>query len=156
MDLNKKFSSNLNSSAVCEPLILLIEISHPDLSTPIYIANNVEDIESNGNNYIATHFEFELPSNKNGENSRAKLVIDNIGRQLTQWIEQTCGVRCGTIVFRLILKSCPDIIAKEYCLKIFSVCMDCRVVKVSLGYKDLYNGFATQVTYNECTAPGLI
>lgn len=155
-EIQKKFVANLNRDAVCDPLILLMEINHPDLSTPVFIANNFEDVQSNGNNYVASYFDFEMPSSKNGEDSRGRLVIDNIGRQLTQWIEQSCGGRCGTVIFRLVVKSCPDEINKEECLQIISVCMDCNVVKVTLGYEDLYKMKAVQKVFNECTAPGLI
>jgi len=155
-ELSKKFKANMNTSASCDPIMLLLEINHPDLSMPIRVVNGFEDIISNGENYIATHFDFEMPSDKNGEEARANLVIDNVGRALTQWIEQSCGIRCGEIVFKLTTKSCPDEISTEYCFDVISVCMDCNVIKITLGYDNILNKRAVQTVFNECTAPGLI
>lgn len=155
-ELSKKFKANMNTSASCDPVILLAEINHPDLSQPVYIAGNFEDIESNGNNYAASYFEFDFPSDKIREEARAKLRIDNVGRSLTQWIEQSCGGRCGEIVFKLTTKSCPDEISTEYCFDIISVCMDCNQIEITLGFDNILKKKAVQTTFNECTAPGLI
>lgn len=145
----------MNTKANCVPMIMLAEISHPDLSTNIYIANWIDDVASNGNNYLAARFEGSLPNDRQGEKPSVKLRFDNVGRALTQWIEQSCGGRCGKIILSVVAKDCPDEVTLNLCCRIASVCMDCNVVELTLWLGDFHDRKAMQKVFNECTAPGL-
>lgn len=154
--LSEEYKANLNTTASCDPDIELIEITHPDLPTVVRLANFNEDIVSNGNTYLATAFDAEWPSDKSsGESPKAKLIFDNIGRSLTQWIENTCGGRCAEVTLIITTKSNPDYRALELCLDVNSVCMTCERIEVNLSYDNIFNKKAVQTRHDECHSPGL-
>ena len=72
---------------------LALEISHPDITTPIRIVadNTAHTIE--GNNYIALAFRGAPPQVREGEAPRAQFEVDNVGREMIEWIELTGGGR---------------------------------------------------------------
>lgn len=154
-ELSEKFKANLNVTSSCNPDIELIEITHPDLASVVRLSNFHEDVISNGEVYLATRFDVEWPSDKSGgEDPRAKIKFDNIGRSITQWVEQSQGGRCGEIVLKIINKECPDEIGLELCMDITSICMDCEKILITIGYGDL-NKPAVPILFDECHAPGL-
>lgn len=65
-----------------EAIIVLLTISHDDLTNPIRVCSDNVDVESNGNTFIAFPFEIELPQNAGDEAPRAKLQIDNVDRSI--------------------------------------------------------------------------
>lgn len=76
-----------------EVFILLVTISHPSLTQPPRIASDpfellpvagVRGVVSRGEEYVFMPFDITLPSEDETGASRAKLSIDNVGRELMQ------------------------------------------------------------------------
>ena len=70
-----------------------LEITHPSIPDPVrVVADNIEHTIE-GNRYLALAFRAEPPQFQEGQVPRATLEIDNVGRELTQWVETTGGGR---------------------------------------------------------------
>ena len=70
-----------------------LEITHPAITEPVRIVADNIDHTIEGNRYIALAFRAQPPQFQEGQVPRATLEIDNVGRELTQWVETTGGGR---------------------------------------------------------------
>lgn len=68
--------------------LILLTISHPDLSEDIRVVNNNENITSRGNEYIAFPFDIALPSDADTLSANVQLRIDNVDRQIVQAVRK--------------------------------------------------------------------
>ena len=80
-----------------EAPVYALEISHVSLDTPIRIVADNRDHSIGGQNYMALAFRAQPPSFVEGEIPRATIEIDNVGRELMQWIEASSGGRGATM-----------------------------------------------------------
>lgn len=67
--------------------LMLLEVSAPSMPEVLRIVNDNVNWTSNGKEFIAAPFGFQLPDDVSGQAPRAQLVIDNIGRALTEDLE---------------------------------------------------------------------
>lgn len=91
-----------------EVFVVLVEIDHDDLPSPIRICSNDVDITSNGNVYVAYPFNIELPSEEEGDLPQARLTVDNVDRSLTEAIRTIQTPPSVRIM--IVLASDPDTI----------------------------------------------
>ena len=135
--------------------LVLLEIHHSALSEPIRVVNNTEDIISNGETYIAMGFRVTLPDDMEGKIPRATLAVDNIGRELTQWIETAAGAEGATVRLMQVMPSALNVIEWEITLELTNIKVDTWQVSGDLGFEDLMGKAACPMVYNKHTAPGI-
>jgi hypothetical protein len=152
-DLSRSAQLAINSTAGELPLVLL-EINHSVLSEPIRVVNDQLEITSNGNLYVAYPFAISLPDDAE-RLPKATLTIDNIGRELTTWLEASGGGRGATCTIRLVMRAAPDVIEYEITMELTNLAIDWQKVTGQLGFEDLLNRPAVQLQIRQDTAPGL-
>ena len=74
-----------------------IEIAHPDVTDNIRVIADTQDATIEGNTYTALAFRARLPQQREGEVLAASVEVDNIGREMTQWVEASGGGRGATM-----------------------------------------------------------
>lgn len=83
-------STELTTSAFAqdtdEVWLVLVTIDHDDLIEPIRVVNNTEDVLSGGDTYIAFPFDVTLPDAREDAPPRARLIIDNVSREIGEAI----------------------------------------------------------------------
>ena len=67
-----------------ECFILLVTIAHDDLAVPIRVTSDGVDTVSRGNTFISFPFDIDLPSSSSERAPQARIVIDNVDRQIVQ------------------------------------------------------------------------
>tara|TARA_B100000700_G_scaffold189815_1_gene209165 strand:- start:36360 stop:36824 length:465 start_codon:yes stop_codon:yes gene_type:complete len=72
-----------------EVFLALLTISHPDIDPSIRVVNNTENITSRGEEFVAFPFEPVLPDQREDAPSRARVVIDNVTREVAQAVRST-------------------------------------------------------------------
>ena len=77
--------------------IYALEITHPSITDNVLAVGDSEGVTLEGNAYPALGFRARLPQDKEGEVRQASLEIDNVGRELVQWVEASEGGR-GAII----------------------------------------------------------
>ena len=86
-----------------DALAYALEITHPSINPPIRVVADANAHTIDGNAYSPLAFQAELPQEKDGEIRQARLQIDNIGRELMQWVELSDGGRGAMVrVIRVI------------------------------------------------------
>lgn len=149
------FKSTLAEVNATESPLILIEIDHSALAEPVRVVNDMTDVTSNGNLYIAYPFKCVLPDDYENQLPKAQIVIDNVGRDLMYWIETTGGGQNSSCTFKQILRSVPDLVEWQVTMNLYNVQVTMESVTAELGFENLFNKPAISRRYRPDTAPGL-
>jgi hypothetical protein len=148
------FKEKTGSTSGVEPVYLL-EISHPQLVAPIRVVNDTQDITSNGDLFIACAFRVKLPDDMATQMPRAELAVDNIGRELTQWLEASNGGRGAQVRMMQVMRDTPDIIEMDVTLDLFNVRQNMIEVSGELGYQQVLDQPALTATQTPENQPNI-
>ena len=152
---SSQFKSTLSKVSAEEAPLVLLEISHPALSTPVRVVNDTQDLTSNGNFYIACPFRFIPPDDLENQLPKAKLAVDNVGRDLMHWIETTSGGQGSTVKAMTVMRSRPDQIEWSISMNLYNVQVTMKEVSAELGYDNLFAKPAVARQYRPDNSPGL-
>ncbi|WP_420010452.1 DUF1833 family protein [Tateyamaria sp.] len=148
----------IRASAPRSRIVTCLDVQHPDSpSGPVRVVNDTSDIEVGGEQYISTHFQAQLAADVERQAPRAQIVIGNIGRELSNWIEAVGGGAGGTIrIFEVLISADGIAGAPEWEIEmdIGAITVD-DLVTVTLGFDPLLNRPAVSLRYDPQTAPGL-
>lgn len=91
--------------------IVLVTITHEDMSDIIRVANNNEDVISNGHTYIGFPFDISIPQEDDSP-PKGVLTVQNVDKRIGQAIE---GLKVPPrIKIEVVLASDPDDVWLEY------------------------------------------
>jgi hypothetical protein len=136
-----------------DPLILLLTLTHPTFS-PIYLANNTEDIVSNGTSFAAFPMKIRLSADDGETQKEVSIDFDNVGLDLIDEIRTV--VTPISVKIDMILASDPDSIQMTIDdLKMRSVTYNSTRISAKLYYDSFLNVELTSEKYTPSTFPGL-
>lgn len=138
-----------------EEPVYCLEISHPALLNPIRVVNDTVDLISQGNTFIACAFTVSLPDDFAGQMPRAQLAVDNIGRELTQWLEATNGGRGALVRMMQIMRDTPDILEMDVTLELLNTRQNMLEVSGELGFQQILDQPALTATQTPETQPNI-
>jgi len=154
----RTYSSNyhkqVNTTAGVAPLILL-EIDSVDLPVPIRVVNDNTDITHLGNVFIAMAFNVRMPDDLEQGMPSAELSIDNVGREITQWLDVSGGGKGASVRFIQVMRDAQDVVEWETTLELSNVSQSPLVISGALGYQDIFNQQGVAWIYSKDLAPGL-
>jgi hypothetical protein len=145
----------INATGAAETLLLLLEITHPDLGSPVRVVNDNQDLTSNGNLFVGIAFDATLPDEPTEGMPRASLAIDNVGKDLVAWLETSAGGQGAQVRMMQVRRSVPNTIEWEVTMELSNVSMDMLRVRGVLAFEDILNRPAVALTYRADVAPGL-
>lgn len=150
------YKQNLSKLSCDDYPVVLLQIDHDDLASPVRVVNDTENITSNSNTYSAIAFSVRMPDDKEESHmSTAVLRIDNAGRDLISWLEASNGGRGATITLSQILRSDPDTVEQSYVLDVSSIIVTQYTVDIELTTLDVVNMSAVNVRYTPSNYPGV-
>lgn len=116
--------------------LVLLEIDHADMTTPIRVVNNHQAISSNGQTYVPYAFEFDPPDEREDVTTNAELIIDNIDRSIVALIRSL--TTAPTVTVSIVLADSPDTIeAGPLEFKLKNVSYNVETVSGDLVYNDI-------------------
>jgi hypothetical protein len=115
----------------------------------------MQDITSNGNLYIACPFRCILPDDYEGQLPKAKLAVDNVGKELMYWIETSNGGSGSTVKFQQVMRSRPDQVEWQIAMNLYNVHVTMQEISAELGYDNLFSKPAISIRYTPDNSPGL-
>ncbi len=148
------FKKRTGASSGEEPVVLL-EITHPQLVAPVRLANDTDDVVSNGETFTACAFRTQLPDDQAGAMPRVPIEIDNLGGALVAWLDDSKGGRGASVRMMQVMRATPDVIEQEFTLELLGSKQNVLLVQGELGYENVLDQPALQATYTPETAPGL-
>lgn len=86
MPVSTTFKTSAFAQDATDIWLVLLTIEHDDLSAPIRVVNNTENVTSNSELFVAFPFDITLPDNRDGSPPTAKLAIDNVSREIGEAI----------------------------------------------------------------------
>lgn len=135
--------------------VTLLEITHDDLPAPVRVVNDRQDIVFETNTYIALGFRIAMPSDLQKGLPQATLGIDNVGRELIEWLEASNGGQGTLVRIVQVLRSAPSVAEIDITMTLSNIQVNPLEVTGSLGFDDLLNIPAVVVQYTPSLAPGL-
>lgn len=145
---------SMNATSGEAPLGLL-EIDHPDLAAPVRVVNDNQNLTHQGNLFVAIDFAVSLPNDMEKQVPRAEIGMDNVGRELTQWLEASGGGEGAQVRIIQVMRDDPDVVEWETTTDLSNVEMDWARINGVLGYEDLLNRPGVLLRYDPQTAPGI-
>ena len=142
-------------NAPADRVVTALEIRHPAVPRPVRVVNDSENRRIEGNEYIALRFDARLADDIAGQAPQAELAIDNIGRELTQWIEAAGGGLGATVRVMLVLAVPNPSVDWELTLDVAGVNVDQERVTARLGFDPLLGAAAVRLRHDPETSPGL-
>lgn len=138
------------------PLVCL-EITHSALVTPVRVVNDTVDLAPGpgGATFTALGFRVTLPDDAEGRVPKARISIDNIGRELTQWLEAAAGGEGSEVRIMQVMRAAPTVVEWEITMELTNVNVDTWQVSGELGFDDLLGKPAVLLTYRPETTPGV-
>lgn len=135
--------------------ITLLEITHSDLALPIRVVNDRADVTFETNAYTALGFDIKLPTDLQTGLPRASLSVDNVGRELVEWLEISNGGAGTSVRIIQILRSDTSTIEYDITMTLSNIVVTPATITGELGFEDLLNVPAVTILYTPITAPGL-
>lgn len=124
------------ASEADEGLLVLLTINHVDLSVPIRVVANQENIVSRTEDFIAFPFDIVLPTMAEGSPPRAQLTIDNVSLEIAQAIRQVSSA--PTVLIEVVRTDNFDSVELSFPeLKLQNVRWDAGQVSGDLTSEDL-------------------
>jgi hypothetical protein len=118
-----------------EVFLILLTISHPQLVAPIRVTSDGVDTSSRGNSFIAFPFELVLPDDQESKSPRARLIIDNIDRQIVSAVRSLTS--SPNILIEIVRAAAPEVVEAQFIdFKLVNISYDSHVVQGDLTLED--------------------
>lgn len=148
------FKEQTGSTSGTEPVYLL-EITHPQLGTPVRLVNDTQDLTHNGNNFVAAAFRVQFPDDISKSVPQVPIAVDNVGREMTQFLEQSQGGKGAQVRILQVMRDTPNVVEQEYTLSLVGVKQTMLEISGVLSYENFLDIPALAATYTPELAPGL-
>lgn len=151
----EQYARTIRESAPERRLLTALEIRHPAVAQPVRVVNDTEDRTIEGNRYVALRFDARLADDVEGQAPQAELAIDNVGRDLTQWVEAAQGGTGATVRVLQVLDIDDPPVEWELTMDLAGVQVDAERVTARLGFDPLLGRAAVTLRHDPQTSPGL-
>jgi len=153
---SSRYNRALREQSPRDTAVAAIEIAHPDLPSPARAVADGRDHTIEGHRYPALPFTARLVDDVEGRAPSAELSIDNVGRELTQWIEAAGGRGTARVMMVLATDDGGESpVEWEVTLDVLHVRVDRRQVVARLGYDPLLGRPAVLLRHDPERSPGL-
>lgn len=118
-----------------EAFLVLLTLSHDDLSEPIRVTSDAVDTISRGETFVAFPFDLSLPDDDEGHAPRARLAIDNVGREIVQAVRALASP--PTVLMEIVRAAEPDTVEARFAdFRLTNVTYDAHLVQGELSVED--------------------
>ncbi len=136
-----------------DPALLLLEISASNLSTPVRLVSDQQNLVHSGLTWEATALSLVLASDREQHIPSVEIAIDNVGKLS----DKLLNIQNPSIVLRLILASDPGNPLISYSgLVMRSLSFDTKRISFTLGYISLDKEPFPPRTFNQFDFPSLV
>lgn len=146
-----------NASASSQPWLLLMEISHEDMTTLRFVADT-EDVISDGQSYTAMELESNMPDEKADELPQVRARISNIDQTLIAELREiTPQTKArAEVLVKVVLASDPDNVqVGPFNFELITFSADAGSIEMTLGFENLLRAKYPGHTFNPAQWPNL-
>lgn len=136
----RSLSSTALASAFAENTgevwLLLVTITHPSLSSPLYFVNNNEAVTSRSNIYVPYPFTVEMPGEDSENLGEARLRLDNIDQSVVRAIREMTSP--PSLTLEVVLASQPDTVEASFSgMVLRNAAYDAQAIVGTLRFEDI-------------------
>lgn len=144
----------LHAPETGEAFLILLTLNHAGLSEPIRVTSDAVTTVSRGNSFVAFPFELILPDDLDDRAPRARLVIDNIDRQIVQAVRGLTSPL--TVLIEIVRAAAPDTVEAQFVdFKLTNVSYDAYKVEGNLTIEDFTAEPFPAAVFSPSLFPGL-
>jgi hypothetical protein len=148
------FKSAVFGQETSEIFIVLLELDHDDLASPIRVSSNAVDTVSNGNTFVAYPFMIDLPDDQDSSASVGKITIDNVDQSIVQAIRAIQSP--PDITIQIVLFSDVDTVEAEWTgFELINVGYDSLTVSGDISIESFLNEAYPSGSFLPSKFPGL-
>lgn len=136
-------------------VLMLLEINHASFSEPVRLVNDTRNITTLGHEWIALPYSITLPNDKAKEVPRARLQMDNVGREITADLEGLLPGEALKATITMVHRSTPGVIDFQFAAPLSGVRVDATTVSATMGRDDIMRMSAVLLRFDPATAPAL-
>lgn len=155
MTVSAATAKQLHKVDDAQGLLTLLKITHANWAAPVCLVADTRNLVTLGDTYIGIPFTVTLPNDKAKESPRARLQIDNVGRDLTSVFEQLPAGATLMATLRVVHRSTPTVVDYEFAAPLTGVHTDMGKLTASMGWDDAMRRAAVNIRFDPSTAPGL-
>lgn len=137
-----------------EAFLMLLTISHAQLTPTLRFAGNYVDVVSRGQTYLGWPFAIALPAEVDDQLPTVQVQIDNVDRRIMEGVRALTSAPAVTL--EVVLASAPDTVeAGPFAFTLRNADYDALVVTGSLAFEDVLNEPYPQHAFTPAKFPGL-
>ena len=140
----------VNAPTIDDAFLFLLTVrddSVPGQPVVLRGVNNLEDVVSNGETFVAFPFNLTLPTDQGQRPQNVKLTVANIGRELVNVLRKSMSPPDVTI--ELVLSGDPDSIQKRIdFLTVASVSYNAETIEFTLATSSVFQRKTISATYH--------
>ena len=134
-------------------VLTALELTHPVAAEPVRVVNDTEERTIEGNSYVGLPFGVQWPAQGQARPA-ARIWVDNVGRDLTQWIEASQGFLAGRVRVMQVLAETGDV-EQEITLDASGATVEQDVVTFDLGIDAVLDAPVVALVHDPESSPGL-
>lgn len=135
-------------------MLAFLELSSTGFAETLRIVDDNQNRVLNGVEYVGFPWGFTPPSDQSNSASQIKLVVSNVGRSLTQDLENLPPNTKVTAKVMLVDVKRPNEVVKQWRIPMSSVTVDMATVSATCGNHQFLKQQAVKLRYDQAYAPG--
>lgn len=135
--------------------LLFLEITAPSFGETLRIVNDTQNWTSNGLEYIGVPFGFKLPDDVSGQTPRAVLTMDNVGRGITDDLEQWQPGELITAKLLISDRADPDTIERTLFIPMTGISVSGTTATAQCGVDYLMRQQSVRLRQTPFVTPGI-
>lgn len=135
--------------------LLFLSITAPSFTETLRIVNDTQDWVSQGVPYLGVPFSFKLPDDTRGQSPRAQLVLDNVGRGISEDLEAMGPNELMMARLMVSDRANPNIYERDYYLPVTGISISGATASAQCGVDFLMRQQAVRLRANPFTLPGI-
>lgn len=144
----------LNAAETGEAFLILLTFTHPGLAAPIRVSGDAVETVSRGETFAAYPFDLLLPDDGEGKSPRARIVIDNIDRQIMAAVRSLQSA--PTLLIEIVRAADPDTVeAVFHDFRLQNVTYDSQAIEGDLSIEDFTAEPYPAASFSPSLFPGI-
>jgi hypothetical protein len=137
-----------------EVFLILLTLDHETLEMPLRVSSDAVNTVSRGETFIAYPFQLSLPDDEEGKSPHARLVIDNVDRQIVAAVRGLTSA--PTVLMEIVRAADPDTVEAVFAdFRLTDVTYDSQVVEGDLTIEDFTAEPYPAASFSPSLFPGL-
>lgn len=153
--MNRDFLEATQRVTDTDGMVMLLELKSKSMAEPERYACDTDDHVYNGATYLAVPFAFKMPESVPGSAGRAQLIVDNVGRGISELLESLPPNEVLMGKFLLCRRVYPLVAARQWYLPITNVSVSGVVATADAGADFLMRQKGVKIRYVPSRFPGL-